>query len=176
MNNIITNSERVLDLSSQIVDYAEEENRNYQYIEEDITKTINEVLDEFKDDIELEDLEIDKPSEPCYLIFDKMRIKRVFRHIIKNTIENIDYEKDDNGLRISIDKNKNGSVNISILDNGVGIDEDFLGSIFNPLVSAKIQGTGLGLPIAKSIIEKHNWKIRVESVKYNYTRVVIVTK
>lgn len=176
MNNIITNSERVLDLSSQIVDYAEEENRNYQYIEEDITKTINEVLDEFKDDIELEDLEIDKPSEPCYLIFDKMRIKRVFRHIIKNTIENIDYEKDDNGLRISIDKNKNGSVNISFLDNGVGIDEDFLGSIFNPLVSAKIQGTGLGLPIAKSIIEKHNWKIRVESVKYNYTRVVIVTK
>ena len=105
-----------------------------------------------------------------------MRIKRVFRHIIKNTIENIDYEKDDNGLRISIDKNKNGSVNISFLDNGVGIDEDFLGSIFNPLVSAKIQGTGLGLPIAKSIIEKHNWKIRVESVKYNYTRVVIVTK
>lgn len=176
MNNIITNSERVLDLSSQIVDYAEEENSNYQYIEDDITKTIDEVLDEFKDDIELEDLEIDKPEEPCYLIFDKLRIKRVFRHIIKNVIENIDYEKEDNGLRISIDKNKNGSVNISFLDNGVGIDEELLGSVFNPLVSAKIQGTGLGLPIAKSIIEKHNWKIRVESVKYNYTRVVIVTK
>ena len=176
MNNIINDSERVLDLSSQIVDYAEEKNKNYNYIEENITKVIDEVLAEFKEEIEMENLEVYKPEEDCYLIFDKNRIKKVFRHIVKNTLENIDYSKEENGLRISIDKKRDGTANITFLDNGIGIEEGILTKVLDPLVSSKIQGTGLALPIAKSIIEKHNWKLVVESVQYNYTKITILAK
>lgn len=61
-------------------------------------------------------------------------------------------------------------------DNGVGVAEESIQNIFEPLVSGKIQGTGLGLPISKNIIEKHNWDLKFESVKYNYTKVTIMTK
>lgn len=176
MENIINDSNRVLDLSSQIVDYAEEENMVYNCIEDDIKNTLEEVLYEFREQIELESLQIIKPKEDLVLVYDKQKIKRVFRHLIKNVLENMDYEKEENILKISFEKNSLGFFNIVFFDNGVGIDEENIGDIFEPLVSGKIQGTGLGLPISKSIIEKHNWDLKLESVRYNYTKVMIATK
>ena len=176
MDNIINDSNRVLELSSQIVDYAEEKNMIYSYIEDNIRITIDEVLEEFREQIELEDLIVFKPLGDLFLVFDKNKIKRVFRHIIKNSLENIDYEKEEHQLKISFEKNKFGTSNIVFLDNGVGVDEDNMENIFEPLVSGKLQGTGLGLPISKNIIEKHNWDLKIESVKYNYTKVTIMAK
>jgi signal transduction histidine kinase len=176
MDSIINDSNRVLELSSQIVDYAEEKNMIYAFIEDNIKNTIEEVLEEFREQIELEDLMIFRPLGDLFLVFDKSKIKRVFKHIIKNSLENIDYEKDEHYLKISFEKNKFGASTIVFLDNGVGVAEESIQNIFEPLVSGKIQGTGLGLPISKNIVEKHNWDLKFESVKYNYTKVTIMTK
>lgn len=176
MDSIINDSNRVLELSSQIVDYAEEKNMIYSYIEDNIKNTIEEVLEEFREQIELEDMLIFRPLEDLFLVFDKNKIKRVFRHIVKNSLENIDYEKDEHYLKISFEKNKFGTTNIVFFDNGVGVAEESIQNIFEPLVSGKIQGTGLGLPISKNIVEKHNWDLKFESVKYNYTKVTLMTK
>lgn len=175
MDNIVKNSDRVLDLSTQIVDYAEEESQNYYYAEENIGSAIDEVLLEFKEIIDMEEVIVEKPKEDYSLVFDRLRFKRAFRHIIKNSLENLDFDKEENIVRIDVEKNSKGICDIIVYDNGVGIEEELLKNIFDPLVSTKIQGTGLGLSIAKSIIEKHGWKIKVESVKYNYTKVVIET-
>ena len=62
-----------------------------------------------------------------------------------------------------------GSVEIAIEDTGEGIPPEELGSIFEKFHQvrrhgqAKSQGTGLGLPIAKSLIELHGGRISVES-------------
>ena len=176
MDSIINDSNRVLELSSQIVDYAEEKNMIYTFIEDNIKNTIEEILEEFREQIELEDLMIFRPLGDLFLVFDKSKIKRVFKHIIKNSLENIDYEKDEHYLKISFEKNKFGTNSIVFFDNGVGVAEESIQNIFEPLVSGKIQGTGLGLPISKNIIEKHNWDLKFESVKYNYTKVTIMTK
>ena len=50
---------------------------------------------------------------------------------------------------------------ISIADNGVGISPRDRGRVFEPYFSTKEKGTGLGLPIVKSIIEDHGGIIRV---------------
>ena len=176
MNNIIDDSERVLELSSQIVDYAEEKNMVYSYVEDNVKKTLEEVLEEFKEDISMEEVEVVMPTDDLFLVYDKSKIKRVFRHIIKNSLENMDYEKKKHMIKISFEKNAYGANNLVFFDNGVGIEEENIRDIFEPLVSGKIQGTGLGLPISKNIVEKHNWELTLESVKYNYTKVTIRTK
>ena len=176
MGNIIDDSERVLELSSQIVDYAEEKNLVYSYVEDNVRITLEEVLEEFGEEIKMEEIEVIYPKEDLFLVYDKSKIKRVFRHIIKNSLENMDYEKDKQMLRISFEKNEYGTNNLVFFDNGTGIEEENIRNIFEPLVSGKIQGTGLGLPISKNIIEKHNWDLTLESVKYNYTKVIIRTK
>ena len=54
-------------------------------------------------------------------------------------------------------------VQISIRDNGTGIDPEKLKKIFEPFYSLKAKGAGLGLSIVRRIIEQHNWTIGVES-------------
>lgn len=57
----------------------------------------------------------------------------------------------------------NSNLTISIKDNGQGISPEHLTNIFSPMVSYKSNGTGLGLPISKKIIESHNGTISVDS-------------
>ncbi|MGD8742930.1 MAG: nitrogen regulation protein NR(II) [Granulosicoccaceae bacterium] len=56
-------------------------------------------------------------------------------------------------------------VRIDVIDNGPGIEEDMLESIFYPMVTTREEGTGLGLSIAQSLINRHNGIIECESRK-----------
>ncbi len=62
---------------------------------------------------------------------------------------------------------------ITIRDYGIGIERDALEHIFDPFYTTKTTGTGLGLPIVKSIIENHNGTIKIESEKNEGTCVSI---
>jgi signal transduction histidine kinase len=70
------------------------------------------------------------------------------------------------GLRhLTIQTFRTGSANIglSVSDSGHGIPRDLLPHIFESFFTTKKEGMGLGLSIAKSIIERHNGRIAVES-------------
>jgi signal transduction histidine kinase len=56
-----------------------------------------------------------------------------------------------------------GSVWISVIDRGSGIDPKNLESIFNPFFTTKAEGVGLGLAVVSKIVEEHGGDIRVES-------------
>lgn len=60
-----------------------------------------------------------------------------------------------------------------INDNGSGITEEHLDTIFDPYVSHREQGTGLGLTICKKIVEDHGGQIRIESKEGIGTHVTI---
>ncbi len=56
-------------------------------------------------------------------------------------------------------------VRFSVQDNGTGVREDVLGRIFEPYITTKPKGTGLGMAIAKKIIEEHRGSVTVVNVK-----------
>ena len=89
------------------------------------------------------------------LVGDRGKVKIVLRNILNNAIESIQ----DKG-KISITLIKEGSTFLlEITDTGTGIDEEMAERIFEPYFSTKDVGTGLGLPIAKKIIEDHEGTI-----------------
>jgi signal transduction histidine kinase len=53
---------------------------------------------------------------------------------------------------------------ISVKDSGPGIDPDILPQIFDPFVTSKNSGTGLGLTITQDIVQRHNGRIEVENL------------
>ena len=56
------------------------------------------------------------------------------------------------------------AIRIDIQDNGPGVPEDILESVFYPLVTGRAKGTGLGLSIAQNIMHQHNGMIECQSV------------
>lgn len=56
------------------------------------------------------------------------------------------------------------AIRIDIEDNGPGIPEDILESVFYPLVTGRAKGTGLGLSIAQNIMHQHNGMIECQSI------------
>jgi two-component system nitrogen regulation sensor histidine kinase GlnL len=55
------------------------------------------------------------------------------------------------------------AIRLDVVDNGPGIPEDMLGRVFFPLVSGREGGTGLGLTLAQSLVQRHDGAIHVES-------------
>ncbi|MDP9498634.1 MAG: sensor histidine kinase [Thermoproteota archaeon] len=89
---------------------------------------------------------------------DKGRISQVISNILSNATK----FTTEGSILIKSEKHDN-QVTISVKDTGSGIDPELFPRLFSKFVSKSFSGTGLGLFIAKSIIESHNGKIWAEN-------------
>lgn len=92
--------------------------------------------------------------------FDPAQMKRVFANLVDNAVAAVEKV---NSPEVQIETQYQSHlqvVQISISDNGVGIPQRDRARVFEPYYSTKEKGTGLGLPIVKSIIEDHSGLIR----------------
>lgn len=96
----------------------------------------------------------------CFIKADRELIKWSFENLMRNSIDAL---KDMNGGQIAIHAKKEGSaVEISIEDNGRGIERKHMESIFNAGFSTKSRGWGIGLPLTRKIIEElHNGRLKL---------------
>ena len=90
---------------------------------------------------------------------DKSKIKIAFRNIFINALEAI-RGRGEIEIRLRAEKER---LVLVIRDSGIGMARDLVEKIFDPYFSTKDVVTGLGLPIAKRIVEDHGGTIRVES-------------
>lgn len=114
-----------------------------------------------------------KNSRCCYS--DKEKLCTVLHNIIENAIKYQDKNIEQPYVSIHAEDNGN-SIKLTIEDNGVGIPEKWRAKVFDMFTraSASSTGSGLGLYIAKSAIEKLNGSIYLESEVEKGTRVSII--
>jgi len=107
------------------------------------------------------------------LNIDKIRFEQVITNLLLNAIKN---SPANSNIKILV-KHKGKSIEISIIDTGVGLIEDEISKLFTKFGKLErhgkgldyldIQGSGLGLYISKEVIELHGGNIRVESAGRN---------
>jgi len=95
---------------------------------------------------------------------DMTQLGRVFQNLLTNAIK----FRSDKNPEINIEATEiNNSVEISVRDNGIGIENQYYEQIFSAFKRlhsrGKYEGTGIGLAICKKIIERHGGKIEIES-------------
>ena len=92
---------------------------------------------------------------------DKDMLQQVFHNLLLNARQATDASVEP---KIEIElKIEQGTVEIAIKDNGVGISAAQQERIFTPYFTTKSSGSGIGLSVVRQIIEKHNGEIRFES-------------
>jgi signal transduction histidine kinase len=100
---------------------------------------------------------------------DRDQLSQVMVNIILNAVDAMP-----NGGTLTIrSRTKDGSVVIEFEDTGVGIAEEDLGRVFDPFYTTKEQGTGLGMAVSHSIIQKLKGRLTVESELNKGSRFVI---
>lgn len=167
-NNIIKKEiNRTLDIMNNFSDYTKIN------IEKKILN-LNELIYDVKQSIETlignKKIKIIYENKDNILINgDYERLKQVFINIIKNSIESIEEE----GIIKLILKDTLKEAKIEIIDNGCGMDEETMHKIQEMFYTTKKEGTGIGIPLCKEIIEQHNGKIKYLSEENVGTKVKI---
>ena len=121
-------------------------------------------------------ISIHSDSKPLLSVFDSGKISQVIHNLLSNSIL---YSSDNREIDIYLSHDlKNQEAHLIIEDQGIGIPENELETIFDKFIqSSKTQtgagGTGLGLSICYEIIKSHNGKIYAENRNTKGTRFVI---
>lgn len=96
-----------------------------------------------------------------FVLVDKIQIQQVILNLIRNAIEAMQ-ETERRGLTISTAK-EDGMVAIRVTDTGPGIAPEISSHLFQPFVTSKPHGMGIGLSISRTIVEAHGGKLTAES-------------
>jgi signal transduction histidine kinase len=94
---------------------------------------------------------------------DADKLRQVFTNVIDNAIDAMESNTGERRLEFGIRNLYSGMATVVIRDNGCGIAEDKLAKIFNPFYTTKKNGTGLGMGIAKKVMDAHSGRIEVQS-------------
>ncbi|MGC1630603.1 MAG: HAMP domain-containing sensor histidine kinase, partial [Gelidibacter sp.] len=102
--------------------------------------------------------EIEAPEHPIYVDLNTQLYSWTIENLVKNAIDSM---KGKGGLKVTIFENEK-DVKITVTDTGKGIPKSLFHKIFEPGFTSKKRGWGLGLSLAKRIVEDyHNGKIKV---------------
>lgn len=130
----------------------------------DLTKFLRSIVIEILNHPDYSDRKIsfNAPDEVIEYKFDKSLMKRCMENLLFNALIHNDKETD-----VTVNLYKQEKIIIEIQDHGRGISEDELDKLFNRYYrgtnTESHKGSGLGMSIAKEVIEAHNGKITVES-------------
>ncbi len=97
-----------------------------------------------------------------FVLADKIQIQQVILNLIRNAIEAMQ-ETARRELTISTSERPDNMVEIAITDTGPGIAIEIAPQLFQPFVTSKPQGMGVGLSISRTIVEAHGGRLTAES-------------
>ncbi len=166
--NILLSSQRTLALLMNLLEWSRLQTGRMEFSPEyaDIIVLINQVIDLLQDSAKQKAITISKilpRSAP--VLADKAMISTVLRNLISNAVK---FNAPGGKIAITV-IHKQNELEITVRDNGVGIEKDDIGKLFRIDQSFSTKGTqnekgtGLGLILSKEFVEKHGGRIWVES-------------
>lgn len=145
---------RIVDEFSKFARMPEPERRN-----EDLAQLIRDVVVLQKEALSPTEINLTLPMDQILANIDATMFNQALTNLIKNAGEAIDGmdETPENfapEIRVNVSENEGATI-IEIQDNGMGLPTENRSRLFEPYVTHRDSGTGLGLPIVKKIIEEH---------------------
>jgi ligand-binding sensor domain-containing protein/signal transduction histidine kinase/DNA-binding response OmpR family regulator len=166
------NSNRLINLSNQLLDFrkAEKQDFSLSFVSTDICSLVKDLHYRFQPFADLNHLEfkINLPEKKFTADIDKEEVTKILSNLISNALKNAATE-------VSVHLNPKESnldlFSITVCNDGLLIDENLREKIFEPFYQIndeanenKRNGTGLGLPLSRSLAELHQGELKIDTL------------
>lgn len=163
---IVDGTNRMQAMIKDLLQYSRVQTRGEEFKPTDVQNALDKALFNLKITIDENNAEITHDKLPV-VIADEKQLIQLFQNLIGNAIK---FKKQDEVPKIHVlsrkDKENNECI-LGVSDNGIGMDQQYAGRIFELFqrlhTRDEYRGTGIGLAVAKKIVERHGGKIWVES-------------
>lgn len=170
LNIMSKESEHLLGLIDTLLEFSRVERGAFTVKKEPVhvDRLISGVVEALKPQLESKgvDLTMDLGAKDAIFLGDDVKIGQVLRNLIGNSIK---FVRETPRIWASSRVLPDGFIEVSVRDNGIGLNKDHLGKIFNKFyqvdtsLTRKVGGLGLGLAISKETVEAHGGCVRAES-------------
>jgi len=107
---------------------------------------------------------IDAPDGLPPVMMDKVQIQQVVQNFVRNSADALKTVAPPRRIVVRVSDPADGAIEVSVEDTGPGIDETVLRRLFQPFITTKPSGMGIGLSVCRNIIEAHDGRIRGENM------------
>ena len=121
----------------------------------DLRQTMLRAEQLFHQDLSDKNITLHIPTSSITILGDEHLLEGVFINLIKNSIEAIGQDG-----QIHVTVRQNEKTTISFADDGEGITDEQLENIFVPFYTTKIEGSGIGLSLARKVVQIHKGSIK----------------
>lgn len=104
---------------------------------------------------------IEQADEPVVVLADPQHMHQVVVNLLLNAIE-LTGPRGALGIKVAADQRR-GTATLTVWDTGPGFAKDLLPKVFEPFVTGKATGTGLGLSVCRQIAQRHGGRIEARN-------------
>jgi len=173
VNVIMKQVERISKITGNILRYSKKLSTDFKRI--NILPIIEESVSILNPKLKKKNISLNKSFEdvPIFIQADEIQIEQLLINLIGNASDAVEQ----NGIiEVEIIGTNSGMVELSIIDNGPGMNKEVMDQIFSPFFTTKEgdKGTGLGLYICQNICKNHNAELKcISSVSKGTTFTII---
>ena len=168
---------RLLRLVNQLIDYRklEYDKQQISVSPNNIIEFVRDIMNSFQENAQKRNINLSLASREQNITvwYDVNLLDKVFFNILSNAFK---FTNDNGRIKVIFGVNANNTIDISIEDNGIGMDEDETKHVFEQFYQAesgRTKGSGLGLALSKEIVALHHGNIMVNSKKWQGTTFTI---
>jgi PAS domain S-box-containing protein len=167
--NVLDSARHLLSLINDILDLSKIEAGRYELEEEqvDLSRIIEPVVRLVRERALRKDLSLRSEIEPLPIVMgDERALKQILINLLTNAVK---FTERGGEIEVSGRQDANGEIVLAVRDTGIGIAEDQIPKVLEPFGQARNaymageSGTGLGLPITRSLVNLHGGSLSIDS-------------
>ncbi|MGC8494551.1 MAG: PAS domain S-box protein [Syntrophobacteraceae bacterium] len=165
LDRMLGATERMQSLLKGLLEYSRVTTQGKPFAKVDLGEIVSEVLSDLELRIQSTGAEVQVAELPI-VEGDPTQMRQVFQNLIGNALK---FRNEGQHPVVEVrSQPADGTLQISVKDNGIGFDEQYVDKIFAPFQrlhgrSSQYEGTGMGLAICKKIVERHNGRLTAKS-------------
>jgi signal transduction histidine kinase len=176
--SIQENGDKLLNIINNVIDIAKLDSHKLELHEDSVQ--LRKLISTAIESVELKakesglTLAIDLPQELPFVIADEPKLRQVFMNLFSNAVK---FTESPGKISLTVRWASKGNLEFEVADSGIGIEADKIPEVFKPFsqtdmgLDRSFDGMGLGLPIARAIVQLHGGDLKMESTPGKGTKV-----